>query len=514
MTASAERAPNGNDGTAHRQAQWQEWATRRLNPLPLLHRFGAPFPGVLAHHYGPGLLGDHDRAFRKATVDRGEPASEYFRASGISKRAEENGGVCTFRMGRRIAVYQVTNGPLLSDDMLAASTDTNRELFGDFMGSLPNDDPSRPAKRLAVEQSLGNGRFVEGLEPEVRRLTAEFLAGVAGHHMPMDEFALTLVAHVDSYLPGVLDLTQRPLPEYLASPEYSGVLRGFFDLASDVISNVNREAMKEFDVIVPFVRALLRDNADAIGRAPESNMIRRYFELWGLPFSREHVKELDAPQLKELGTLIVATYDTTALSLLWALAYLETTAPVRRRVIDEARHGTSGPSPSVIDLAVLEAVRLGGSNPSALWRATTRPFVLRHRGRSVTVPSGTMMWLDRRQANRDPAVFPAPGEFETDNIRSIFRSERETVSSLLSRSRYEINSFSMVNSERNPRKCPGRLFSVRMQSMILRELYSHYQVTARGIDPRLRRYASMPRPVEAGTVVISPAQDHPKEQHR
>lgn len=470
---------------------------------------GAPFPGVLAHHPGPSRLHGHAPAFHEATVVRGEPASHYFRASGISALAEENGGLCTFWMGDRLALYQITNTPLADDDALAPSTDANRALFGDFMGSLPHDHPDRPAKRAAVERSLGSAKFVERLEPAVRAHTAAHLSRAAGRAIPLDDFALTLTAYVDSMIPGVLDLTQRPLPEYLHSAEYGRVVRGFFDLASDVISNDNPRAMREFDVIVPFVRDLLTANFDALAAAPESNVIRRHFTLWERPFTRAAVAALDTARIKELGTVVVATYDTTALSLMWALGYVESAPEVKAALVAEARgeslngrcpHG--GPGPSVTDLAVLEAVRLGGSNPSALWRRTTEPVTLRHRGADVTVPAGTMLWLDRRQANRDPAVFPEPCRFAPANIRAIVRSERETVSSLLSRGRYEINSFSMVNTERNPRKCPGRLFSVRMQSVVLSELYGHYGVHVQGVDLRLKRHASMPRPARPGTITI------------
>lgn len=232
--------------------------------------------------------------------------------------------------------------------------------------------------------------------------------------------------------------------------------------------------------------------------------------LWGHAFSPTAVDSLQAEQLKELGTLIVATYDTTALSLLWSLAYLESSPEHKARVIAEARRGDRiertgrEGGPDVIDLAVLEALRMGGSNPTALWRRTVRPFVLQHRERSVTVPVGTMMWLDRRKASQDGTVFPDPDTFDPENIRSLYRSPRETVASVLSRGRYEINSFSMVNSERNPRKCPARLFSVRVQSLLLSELYSRYDITAHGIDTSLRRHSSMPRPARPGTLVITP----------
>ncbi|MFI6642548.1 cytochrome P450 [Streptomyces sp. NPDC050504] len=496
---------------------------RRGRTVVLPQAPGAPFPGIVAHHDGPSRLHGHAPAFHEATVVRGEPASHYFRASGISARAEENDGLCTFWMGPKLAVYQITNEPLVGDDVLAPSTDANRELFGDFMGSLPHDHPDRPGKRAVVERSLGNAKFVDRLEPAVRRHTADHLGRAAGRPVPLDEFTLSLTAYVDSMVPGVLDLTQRPLPEYLDSDEYGRVVRGFFDLASDVISNDNPAAMREFDVIVPFVRDLLTDNFDALADAPESNMVRRHFALWDVPFTRRSVAALDAARIKELGTVVVATYDTTALSLLWAIGYVEATPHVKEAVVAEAGRATgagcpyadpsahAGAAPSVIDLAVLEAVRLGGSNPSALWRRTTAPFALRRRGASVTVPPGTMMWLDRRQANRDPAVFPEPCRFAPANIGAIVRSDRETVSSLLSRGRYEINSFSMVNADRNPRKCPGRLFSVRMQSMVLSELYGRWTVTTRDTDLQLKHHASMPRPARPGTITIRPAPGTPRD---
>lgn len=472
---------------------------------------GAPFPGVIAHHPGPSRRHGHAAAFHEATVVRGEPASHYFRTSGISALAEANGGLCTFWLGDRMALYQITNDPVADEEDLAPSTDANRELFGDFMGSLPHDHPERPAKRAAVERSLGSSAFVEGLAPHIRRHTAAFLAArCTGRPQPLEDFTLALVAYVDSRLPGVLDLTRRPLDDYLRSARYGAVVRGFFDLASDVISNDNPRAMREFDVIVPFVRDLLITNQPSLAAAPGSNLIRRHFAQWELPVTPETIAGLDPARLKELGTTIVATYDTTALSLMWTLVLLAgaDAAPAREQVTAEARRGGrcphTGRGPTVIDLAVLEAVRLGGSNPSALWRRTARSLSLRHAGRSVTVPAGTMLWLDRRQANRDPGVFPRPCEFAPANIRGLLRSDRETVSSLLSRNRYEINSFSMVNARRNPRKCPGRLFSVRMQSLVLAELYGHYEVDVEDTDPRLRRFASMPRPARPGTVRLRP----------
>jgi cytochrome P450 len=114
-----------------------------------------------------------------------------------------------------------------------------------------------------------------------------------------------------------------------------------------------------------------------------------------------------------------------------------------------------------------------------------------------------MLWLDRYQGNRDPEVFPSPEVFDPRNVDAIVRSERENVSSILSRNRYEINSFSMVNTDGNPRKCPGRLFSVRMQAIILSELYRDYAVSTEGIDLALKSHSSMPRPRSPGTIRLA-----------
>ncbi|EWC64441.1 hypothetical protein UO65_0048 [Actinokineospora spheciospongiae] len=471
---------------------------------------GAVLPGVLAHHDGPCPVTGHRASFHEATVVRGRQPTEYFADTGVAELAAAAGGVCTFWMGDTPAVYQMTNAPLVPDSALAPSTDLNRDMFGDFMGSLNHDDPRRPAKRRMIEATLGSTRFVESLEPHIARHAEEYLRPMAGRQMPIDRFATGLVAHVDSHLPGVLDLTQRPLTAYLTDPLHRRAALEFFEIASRVIGTVDPDAMREFDSVADFIRDLLVANADAIAAAPATNLVRGHFALWGLPFDRTAAQALDPVLLKELGTSLVAVYDTSALSLTWALTCLGACPAAHRAVAESACGGVDpGPVP-VVDLAVVEAVRWGGSNPTALWRCTTEPVEIRHRGRAGEVPAGTMLWLDRSRANRDPAVFPVPDRFDLANPAALVRSDRETVSSLLSRSRYEINSFSMVNTTRNPRKCPGRLFSVRVQSVLLRTLHANYDVEVRDADPGLRPASAMPRPAEAGLITLTPRPVNPR----
>ncbi|NEQ35427.1 MAG: cytochrome P450 [Okeania sp. SIO3I5] len=485
-------------------AQVNRWGERLLGTFWLFRYFSSPFPGVLAHHFGPNLFQDHGNAFRQATVDRGEPTSNYFRTSGISACADANGGICSFRLNGQIAIYQNRNTPLMSDKVLTPSTNPVTGLFGDFVGTLPNDHPLRPGKRAAVERSLGNLNFVARIEPAVRKHAVDYLKSTVSQEIALDDFALFLVAHVDSFVPGILDFTQTPLTTYLASTEYSRVTRDFIEIASEAIGKVNPMAMSNFETIVPFVRQVLTDNFEALEAAPDSNLIRRHFALWERSLTIPEINNLDSAKLKELGSIIIATYETTSLSLLWAIAFLETSPTIKARVVTEARCGSNQEKLSLIDKVVLEALRLGGSNPTALWRCTTAPFVLHHQGRSVIIPQDTMMWLDRRQANCDPLIFPNPNQFDLANIDAILKSNRENFNTILAGNRYDINSFSMINSHGNPRKCPGRIFSVRMQSLLLSELYSRYEVSAQGIDLCLKHYKTMPRPAQPGTIVIKP----------
>jgi hypothetical protein len=468
-----------------------------------------PFAGVIAHHVGPCPLMGHGPSFREATIVHGLPASEYFRTSGITACAQSSGGLCTFWMDESFAIYQSNNTPLVEDECLAPSTDANRALFGDFLGSLHIKHPERSKKRLAVEQSLGSHKFIELLDAPIRKHADDYFSRIQGMEVDVEEFAVLLTSHIDSYLPGVLDCSIKPLTSYIKSGPYRAIILEFFDKASAVISNGNPQALIECGALAPFVRDLLLSNFDAIKSAPDSNLIRQYFLLWGVSFSRDIIASLSNDRALEIGTIIIATYDTTALSLMWLIAYIESLPEVKQQVIRDAQspldcHSSSA---SYIDLVVLEAVRLGGSNPTALWRKTITPFDILHQGKTMVVPVGTLWWLDRWQSNRDTKVFPFPHSFNVENICALKRPSDQShklCMSLLARNRYDINSFSMLNTRRNPRKCPGRLFSVRMQALLIRELYSKFSVESRSIDLQLRRFSAMPKPSCCGFMTITP----------
>lgn len=464
----------------------------------------APFPGLIAHAPGPDPATEHGSPFQAAVIEGGLSASDYFARSGVAELASRSGGLCTLWIGDDLAVYQNTNEPLVQDHDLMPSINTNAGLFGSFMGGLDANDPSRAAKREFVERILGNARFVDGLSNEITAATHSYMRLHPHRDEPLDTFCLNLTAYVDSIIPGVLDLRARPLIDYLADATFGRIAASFFEIASEAISKLNVAVIEDADLIVELTTRILLDNSESIEQAPASNLIRSQFDNFGISFSRSAVSVLTDAQLKELGTLIVATYDTTALSLLWTIAYLETTPDARTRFLDSL--GDDALAQKIATLMVLEAIRLGGSNPSSLWRKSRHPVTIHHRGNSIEIPAGTMFWLDRRLANRDPQWFARPDAYDPRNIEGITNHGAVSTASLLARNRYEINSFSMINTVRNPRKCPGRIFSVRAQTLMLIALYRNYKVVIDGVSTELMPASAMPRPIRSGSIRIEPIQ--------
>jgi Cytochrome P450 len=452
---------------------------------------------------GDVLTRDHAASFHQTTVVEGLQASAYFEQSGIRAAAEDNHGVCSFRMDGERSLYQVTNTPLFSDDDLLPTTAAAADLFGDFMGSLPNTRADRPAKRAIIERVLSNARFMEDITPAVSDAVVAFVTRLEGRETSLENFCVNAVAHIDSIVPGVLDLRKVPLDEYLASPEYGPTLRRYFEIASEVISKVNPAVMHEFDNILELIRDILFANFESIAAAPSTNMILGYFELWRVEFTRDAIAGLLPDRIKELATVIIATYDTTATVLSWALSFLAEEPRLREALADPPSMLRSSRL-TLSELVVLEAVRFSGGNPSALWRRTSREVVIEVDGVSEVIPAGTRVWLDRYAANRDRSVFPDPDNLNVDNIRAIVRHNRDTVSSLLSRNRYEINSFNMINTQRAPRKCPGRLFAVKMQAILLDTVFAHYDVMITDTATEFRRHSTMPRPESDGCIFFRP----------
>jgi hypothetical protein len=470
---------------------------KKLKKYWLFQYIGPIYPGIVAH-FNKNL----SKNFKIETIEKGEAASIFFDKIGLKDFASKNGGICTFKLGKKLALYQTTNLPLIKDTCLSPSTGPNKKLFGNFMGTYASDNLIRQKKRGIIIKKLSNIEYLKKIKPYAKKYAAIFLENSLDKELSLESFTMDIVSYVDSYLPGILDVTNKPLTGYLQSSEDGKVMRDFFELASDVISKLDYSALSLADSIGPVIKKLIKDNYETIKNADESNIIRQFFSLENISFDRHIIDSLPSSFLKELGTIIIALYDTTSLSLYWLICFIENNPAVKQRVRAETRNEFDFDTLSYIELVIIESIRLAGNNPTALWREVKIPTDVYLRNNKIHLREGMMLWLDRRASNQDNNIFPKAENFDTDNITSILKKENESIFSLLSHNRYEINSFSMVNTFNNPRKCPGRYFSILIQSCLLREIYSNYKVISKNTDVKLRKHCSMPRPDNAAKIII------------
>ena len=317
----------------------------------------------------------------------------------------------------------------------------------------------------------------------------------------LERFCQEIVADTGSLIPGIFDFQVKPLSHYFV--EFKDATLDFFESASGVITGLDKIASKKFPARLSlFVRTILKDNYSSINSSPESNIIKRYFQLWNIPFTLKSIEEINDEYLRELGTIITNIYESTSLSLSWAISYIENNSSIKSRVIKEVQENIKNKQ-SYIELVILETIRLGGNNPTILSRNVEQKFELQIGANRIVILPGTSLWINRREANQDSSVFINSKKFDPSNIKNIKKYEDEDIRSIVSKKRHEINSFNGINTKDSPRKCPARLYSIYTQSLITRVLYSNYQVDVKDNDLTFNPHSAMPKPLLFGTVQIN-----------
>lgn len=470
----------------------------------LFQYVGSLYPGVLAH-FSEGslynrLLGKNT-IFNAASEETNKTFFEYFEASDINEFAKKHGGICTFRMGTEQSIYQISNFPLAKDKWLEPSQqDRSTGIFGEFLGTMDVNSKRRKMKRAVIESVLGNWSFLHNQKKEVKKNIEQLLTNREQKELSLKRFCQEVVADNASLISGIFDFKEKPLSHYFV--EFEGETVSYFEMVSGLYSGHHKDPDAVLARMELFVKTVLKDNYSVIKSAPETNVIKRYFQIWNLPFTLQAIEELDSAYLRDLGTTMINTFETTSLSLSWVISYVENNPLIKQRIMNEIKE-ESKKECTYIDLVILEAIRLAGSNPTVMLRIAAKKFDVKIGKNKIIVLPGTKLWLNRREANQDNTIFQNPTQFDPNNIKCIMNSKNDDIKSIVSKNRYEINSFNMINTEDSPRKCPARLYSIYTQSLIIRALYQHYQVILKNNNPEFNPNAPMPEPMSLGTIQIT-----------
>src|SRR5690606_24097842 len=104
----------------------------------------------------------------------------------------------------------------------------------------------RKKKRAAIESTMGSTAFLNHISKDIESITTKQLSVRSGQEVSLEDFCRELVADIDSYIPGILDLTIKPLSSYITSGKYKDITSKFFDIASEVISKMDSKASQKF----------------------------------------------------------------------------------------------------------------------------------------------------------------------------------------------------------------------------------------------------------------------------
>ena len=210
------------------------FALKYLGKFWVFQYMGAPYPGVIPH-FSKNLK----KSFYRITSEQGEGVSAFFNKTGVTEFAMRYEGICTFRIGSQLCLYQGNNLPLFDDISLCPSTLPAKKICGNFMGTYPYNDPVRKQKKQPLLQVLATVKSLQRLQPCAQKYAHNFIKNSLGQTLNLENFCINIIAYIDSYLPGVIDVTQRPLTSYLASSEYGVMMKGLSKVCPRSFRGVN-----------------------------------------------------------------------------------------------------------------------------------------------------------------------------------------------------------------------------------------------------------------------------------
>jgi len=370
------------------------------------------------------------------------------------------------------------------------------------MGACPEEDPERRIKRSALLRTLASPQKLNQMKIEVAQFAEEYLKKSLSKELSLEELSLQLVLYIDSHLSGILELKNKPLNHYAETEKYALFMREYIEIAFKAVARKNKLACQQGELAIPFIKDIIKDNFNCIDSSSCDNIIKKIFEIYDMPWTKKAVGQVPVEVLKELSAIIVPLYETTSVSLYWLISYIESNPTIKEKVIIDSIQAIDLDRLSFIDLVVIETIRIAGANPFVVFRDVIKTCDIQIAEKTFRLEEGMQVCLDRRNSNQDQTIFRCPYEFNQDNIVSILQDDHETIHSLFAHKRYEINSFTAVNTFKNPRKCPGRFFSIFIQSCIIREIYSKYTTHVSDVSLDLRKHSLMPRPLAGAKIRI------------
>ncbi len=183
--------------------------------------FGPIYPGIVAHNSNrsfKGLFFGFGLDFSNS-VKLGKGENAFFEESGLRDLALISGGMCTFWMGATPAIYVAsTKIKILNEGYL----EPNSLRMFDYVGQSATS--SLPVGRLhsrnqGIFLEFGKKTFIDRSLKTITERSEQFLDARVEQALDLFDFFNAYVLDVTSHIPGLMDLTKKPLNDYTGATE-------------------------------------------------------------------------------------------------------------------------------------------------------------------------------------------------------------------------------------------------------------------------------------------------------
>lgn len=439
---------------------------------------------------------------------------EFAEKYGIVDKAMRNNGLCSFWLGPNPVLYicntEERENIIRAGHAILSPFQDKAVLDSEALITKPTQDEWYQRDRRQLEINLSQALFRDDALNKVSRTSQQTFATLAERgEMPLFDFTLYMILDVESQIPGVLDMPDRSLAEIAwETPE---TVEDYKDALVAIVDYLHEGVLYDPDKRERFKNTLMRlydesvgHNFDAIRTSNERNFFRTWFEKHlGQPFPQDKATfdallaadpETHVNLAMDMGIVfLVGMFANTVNSFLWTVAEIEENPDVKQKMmaeLDALDAETFEDKRQTLRAlqytqnVVLETVRL---HPPVVVSGgkVTKGYEVTVQGRRMWIPEGTVLFADLERCNRNDPQYPRPGTFDPDNIQHVRQREGKRDLNTL-QFLYTNDTFASFGggSHKAPdsggdganRKCPGRIYSVILQTLLLSNLYRYYDV--------------------------------------